>query len=356
MIDDDARRTLAAAKKTLFKNPDVTSVSLGYRYKKNKRKEQLCIVVGVMRKLSAEVVRSDKLLPRKFATLPVDVQEKPIKAQAVALDIPTSSLTQHRRPCPPGYSIGHTNITAGTLGFYGKRGTSEDYLAFSNNHVLADSNGGSPGDVILQQGRADGGFSGDTKYHFARLTDYVKINFEGGNGKKKAASWAWKAWKWPANTLARLAGCKFRLAVAVPGSVDQPTPNLVDLAWARPNLQSWVELEYDPRFNLGKVVGIRDLQLGDRVQKVGRTTEFTTGAVVGVNSMVKVSYGTDGVAVYDDQLEIKADSGDFSAGGDSGSAILTMDDFLGGLLFAGGGGVTIANPVRHVVALSGMRL
>jgi hypothetical protein len=346
--DDNAKRVLASAKIEFFKNPDVTSVSLGYRYKKGKRKEQLCIVVGVARKLSAEVVRSDKLLPAKFDGIAIDVQEKPIKAQ----DVPTLSLVQKRRPCPPGYSIGHVSISAGTLGFYAKRGASDDWLVFSNNHVLADSNGGKPNDKVIQPGKADGGFSGEDL--FAWLRDYVTINFDGNGDKKKAASWAWRAWKWPANAIARLAKCEYRLQVGVPGSIDQPSPNLVDLAWAKPTTQGNVDL--DMPFDLGQVTGIRDLQLGDRVRKVGRTTELTTGAVVGVDSKVRVSYGTDGVALYDDQLEIKADSGDFSAGGDSGSAILTMDNYLGGLLFAGGGGVTIANPIRHVVALSGMRL
>jgi hypothetical protein len=33
----------------------------------------------------------------------------------------------------------------------------DDYLMLSNNHVLADSNEGKPGDLILQPGSFDGG-------------------------------------------------------------------------------------------------------------------------------------------------------------------------------------------------------
>jgi hypothetical protein len=40
----------------------------------------------------------------------------------------------------------------------------------------------------------------------------------------------------------------------------------------------------------------------------------------------------------------------------SGSAIITEDNLLGGLLFAGGSGVTIANKISNVVSLLGIRL
>ena len=49
------------------------------------------------------------------------------------------------------------------------------------------------------------------------------------------------------------------------------------------------------------------------------------------------------------------DTAEFSAGGDSGSVIL-VEGMIGGLLFAGGGGVTIANRISHVISLLGVRL
>jgi hypothetical protein len=128
----------------------------------------------------------------------------------------------------------------------------------------------------------------------------------------------------------------------------------VDAAIARVINEEWVALEVP---EIGEIEGIRDLELGDPVKKTGRTTEHTTGMVEVVGSSSVVDYGTGkGNATFQDQLVIRGDSGDFSAGGDSGSAIVSEDGFLGGLLFAGGSGVTIANKVSHVVSLLGIRL
>jgi hypothetical protein len=247
-------------------------------------------------------------------------------------------------------------VTAGTLGAWVRRGSGQEYYILSNNHVVANSNDTSLGISIWQPGRADGGSAAD---QFARLTEYVRIRFDNeqngnGNGKKSSSSFAWRAWKWPANFLADLLGCPYRLVVARPNQLDQPYPNLVDAALAQVIVESNVELDIP---EIGEIQGIADLQLGDRVQKTGRTTEHTTGMVEVVGAESVVNYGPGkGDATFADQIVIRADSGDFSAGGDSGSAILTEDNVLGGLLFAGGSGVTIANKISNVVSLLGIRL
>jgi len=74
------------------------------------------------------------------------------------------------------------------------------------------------------------------------------------------------------------------------------------------------------------------------------------------DQQTQVDYGTSGTATFDDQLVIRADSGEFSAPGDSGSAVFGEDAFLGGLLFAGGEGITIVNRISHVVSLLAVRL
>jgi hypothetical protein len=265
----------------------------------------------------------------------------------------TQSLTQRKRPCPPGYSVGHPLVTAGTLGAWVKRGSGDEHYILSNNHVIANSNDTTLGEFIRQPGRADGGTEDD---RFARLTDFVRIRFdnENGNGKKSGSAFAWRAWKWPANWIARLLDCPYRLVVVRPNQVEQPHPNLVDAAVAQVILETWVDLNIP---QIGEIEGIRDLQLGDRGQKTGRTTEHTTGMVEVVGSSSVVDYGPgNGNATFQDQIIVRADSGDFSAPGDSGSAIITEDGFLGGLLFAGGSGVTVANKISHVVSLLGVRL
>ena len=64
-----------------------------------------------------------------------------------------------------------------------------------------------------------------------------------------------------------------------------------------------------------------------------------------------VNYGAPGNAYFVGQFVVQSASGNFSAGGDSGSVIWKWDSGLApvGLLFAGGGGYTIANPMPWVV-------
>jgi hypothetical protein len=343
MTSRELRDALAQAKQSLKSHPDVVSVGIGFKYRGGVRTDELSIVVGVRKKVPATDVARERLIPARIAGQPTDVVQY---GQIKALE-----LTAKRRPCPPGYSIGHGLVTAGTLGAWVRRGQGSERYVLSNNHVLAASNEASPGDFIRQPGRADGGTEDD---RFARLTEFVRIRFDGGNGggKKTAAALAWRGWKWPANQVARLVGCPFRLEVR-PLAVEQPYPNLVDAAVAQVNLEEWVDPDVP---SIGEPAGIRDFQLGDRVQKTGRTTEHTRGFVEVVGSQVQVDYGTSGTATFDDQLVIRADSGEFSGPGDSGSAVFGEDAYLGGLLYAGGEGITIINRISHVVSLLGVRL
>lgn len=94
--------------------------------------------------------------------------------------------------------------------------------------------------------------------------------------------------------------------------------------------------------------------VGQTVKKYGRTTGLTKGRVYAINATVNVGYDS-GVARFDGQIVITP--GSFSAGGDSGSLVVfdgkrkTMADDRKpiGLLFAGGGRFTIANPIEPVL-------
>ncbi len=94
------------------------------------------------------------------------------------------------------------------------------------------------------------------------------------------------------------------------------------------------------------------------VQKYGRTTGLTSGAVDSINATVKVRYGR-GFAIFENQIVIEGIEGaEFSAGGDSGSLIVTDDLNCNpvGLLFAGSSVVTIANPIDEVLTQLGVSI
>jgi hypothetical protein len=102
--------------------------------------------------------------------------------------------------------------------------------------------------------------------------------------------------------------------------------------------------------------------IGMSVAKSGRTTGFTTGTISSINTSVSVQYtaqcggGRRFNVAYTNQIVMGP--GTFSAGGDSGSLIVTNNAAHNpvGLLFAGSSSVTIANPIGEVLTRLGAAL
>jgi len=94
--------------------------------------------------------------------------------------------------------------------------------------------------------------------------------------------------------------------------------------------------------------------LGLNVQKLGRTSGYTTGVVTGLNK-IEIVGSPAGITFWSGQIEFSGTNGNASLGapGDSGSLIVT-NDLLGdrfpvALLYAGGGGITDGNPIQEVL-------
>jgi hypothetical protein len=100
---------------------------------------------------------------------------------------------------------------------------------------------------------------------------------------------------------------------------------------------------------------IRAATVGLGVAKSGRTTGFTTGTVGTINTSVTIQYqencatGRKFFVSYTGQVIINSST--FSAGGDSGSLIMTNDSAHSpvALLYAGSSSTTIANPIGEVL-------
>jgi hypothetical protein len=99
--------------------------------------------------------------------------------------------------------------------------------------------------------------------------------------------------------------------------------------------------------------------VGLGVAKSGRTTGFTTGSISSINTSVSVQYqqgcgkGKKFTVTFTNQIVINSST--FSAGGDSGSLIVTNNAAHNpvGLLFAGSSNSTIANPIGQVLTRLG---
>jgi len=233
------------------------------------------------------------------------------------------TLARRARPAMGGYSVGHKDITAGTIGTcvydilpggtvsppaHGI-GIPPKYYILSNNHVLANTNAGRPGDAILQPGPYDGGT--DPADRIASLSRFIRI----------------------------------RMKHSQP---DLPQfTNLVDAAIAEGEFH---DLNREI-FWAGYVRGWRPkagVTVGTLVQKTGRTTNYTTGRITAVNATIDVGYSPGAVARFRDQIVTT----NISAPGDSGSLVTTLDNVAVGLLFAGSPRLsTILNQIENVRSL-----
>jgi hypothetical protein len=215
------------------------------------------------------------------------------------------------RPLLAGGSVGHPNITAGTLGCF-VTASGNDRLVLSNNHVLADENRAAVGDSILQPGSRDGGqFPQD---RVATLSNFVPLS--------------------------------------------DTQKNQVDAAVAL--LDEGVQDAGNTLTGLGLLQGMRSnpIEGGETVLKIGRTTGLTRGRVSAFDvDDVWVGYDM-GVIGFDGQIEIEPEGDSpFSLGGDSGSLIVDEDFRAVALLFAGNDvDVTFANPIEEVVQALGVGL
>ncbi|HYP27073.1 MAG TPA: hypothetical protein VE262_10180, partial [Blastocatellia bacterium] len=100
---------------------------------------------------------------------------------------------------------------------------------------------------------------------------------------------------------------------------------------------------------------VRTPAIGLAVQKSGRTTGHTTGTISSINTTVSVRYGSCGSTtgpIFTFTNQVVVGSSSFSAGGDSGSLIVTRGTCPRpvALLFAGSSTSTIGNPISQVLS------
>jgi hypothetical protein len=330
MVDNlsEQRKVLKTAREDLLGRRNVVATGIGYKVTAGKQTDTLSIICSVTEKLAPAMVSAQDMVPGRIGGVVTDViQTGPIKA--------LQSPIEKHRPAPGGVSIGHVDITAGTLGCLVKKG-GQTYI-LSNNHVLANSNAAAVGDAILQPGPHDGGKNPEDK--IAELFDFVPINITGIPSECPTATGIAGF----LNQIAQLFGSNARLqAISI-----QAEENLVDAAIALPLNPEDVK---DEILNIGTIAGTAEGELGMAIKKSGRTTGFTTGAIEQVDVTVNVQYGEGKLATFSDQLM----AGAMSQGGDSGSAVFDEQNNLVGLLFAGSDQSTIMNRIQNVFTALGV--
>jgi hypothetical protein len=92
------------------------------------------------------------------------------------------------------------------------------------------------------------------------------------------------------------------------------------------------------------------------VEKTGRATGYTVGAVFDVSATVPIEFEL-GRLMFEDQILIRSDAGAFSDGGDSGSLIVDRASGQAtGLLIGGSSQFAIANHIGDVLQALNVKL
>jgi hypothetical protein len=308
---------------TAHRRANVIGMGVGMKWKNARPTGEPALIVLVTHKQGREKLCTSDLVPEKMAGMQTDVLAigYPIAGGGETMDNDTLTLSRQIRPVKGGFSVGHKNITAGTIAtcvydlltesstgsrHYGI-GKPGKYYILSNNHVLANNNLAAPGDPILQPGPFDRGMC--PKDRIATLSRFIPITFE-------------------------------------PPVPREKHYNLVDAAIAEGEFHN-LDREI---YWIGHVRGWRprnDINVGLYVQKTGRTTNYSVGRITAINATVDISYDAGRTARFKDQIITT----NISAGGDSGSLVTTLDNVAIGLLFAGSSIATIVNQIENVRTL-----
>jgi len=294
------------------------SVGIGFKYTKRARTTKVAIVFYVHRKHKPDELGrlGLKLIPSAINGVPTDVREVPGGfTKRDSKPVATQGKFRPFQGGVTGISAKELNAAA-TLGYVSRAGE-----VLSNNHVLADEDltvrhTASKGDRFLQPSYLDGGT--DPADEVGSLDRWVSLQPTTGTGVNY-----------------------------IDGAVG-----VADAGLSSPGV-----------YGIGEASGFAQPSLGMAVQKVGRTTGHTKGVItaVGVSTDVGGYQGTFTCA-FADQIQVEGEGGeDFSAPGDSGSAIVTQPGAGGeiayvALLFAGGADsdgrdITIGCPSNYVESL-----
>jgi hypothetical protein len=205
--------------------------------------------------------------------------------------------------------IGHAFCCSGTLGSLVTDGSTQYIL--SNNHILARQDQAVAGEDISQPGLIDNSCQPATI-----VADFTAAPALGSN-------------------------VDAAIAQLIPGQMDST---------------GFIE-------GIGTVSStVASPAVGLAVIKSGRTTGTTTGLIASINTSVNVQYqigcneGKKYLISFTNQVLINSTT--FSAGGDSGSLIVSNDTNFNpvALLFAGSSSTTIANPISEVLTKVGTAL
>lgn len=288
------------------------------KYEDSLRKIEGVLGVGAKTNGGFILVYVPKVTPQIASELPNSLNGIPIQIiQTGGKFIPLSfkqvppaaaiyaERTSRIRPALGGISLGHPQVSAGTLGCAAVDPLINELYGLSNNHVIALDWGtehvGVKGDSTLQPGPYDGGV--DPMDKIGELDRWIPV--------------------------------------------QEAENNLVDIAAFKPlpnNLSDAIEEIGKPSESIDPVVGMR-------IVKSGRTSGITYGEIIDVNATITVSGW--GEVTFVDQITMTK----MLDPGDSGSWIGHLDTYRTvGIGHAGSPDISVACKAKRVEELMGLQI
>lgn len=290
------RRSHISRVRAATEDRNVVAVGISEKESEGKRTGELSVCFYVRKKLTQSKLKASSSFP-PVLNMP---DGKAVFTDVKEIGALVPEVARRSTPLQSGFSIGHVESTAGTLGAIVKRGGK--LFVLSNSHVLAQSGKAKAGDPIIYPGPADGGVL-------------------------------------PANLAATLTHFS-------PFDTTGALVNRIDAALAEIDASRLGELVFDIH-KVATTLGIIKPKRGMTVVKAGRTTGKTTGEIIDINFRFVLQYpGVAGKVGYLDQVLCSR----YTKGGDSGSIVVDTDTGkIVGLHFAGANGGSVFNPIQPVM-------
>jgi hypothetical protein len=301
---------------SISNDQNITGAAFGRRTAHNERTDEPALVFYVLRKTPSRFLPLSRLLPRRMY----------IGGDCVEVDVVETgplypfSFTSRERPAPSGISVGPPviggTISAGTLGSLVTDLTDQSTCILSCNHVLANENAASIGDPILQPGSFDGGT--DPNDRVATLKRFQTINATGNIVDCAIAqvvqSDAPLVIDQMQSTLMPTATPKHpAVGLLFAGGCNRTLLNPID------NVLSALNIQF-----LAGAGSTITADVGMNVEKVGRTTEYTTSTISEIDVSATITYNF-GPGAFVNQIATMwmsnpGDSGSVVCSGGAGSA------------------------------------
>lgn len=302
-----ARILVAALKKrhwpAFSQDNNIIGAAFGRRTAQGEITNEPALVIYVAKKIPQKFIPLSRLLPRKMF----------IGGDCVAVDVVETgplyplSFTARERPATAGDSIINASdeVAAGTLGALVIDNTDKSQCILSNNHVMARQNAASLGEKIIQPGSYDAGSS--PADDIATLKRFVTINATGNTVDCALAQ-----------IMEGAVIDQVHNNIIPVASADHPAVGLLFAGGCNLTVMNPIDQvlnQLNISFPSGNNATV-SAEIGMNVEKVGRTSEYTSSTVQGIDATVTIGYNF-GNATFDHQITTSW----MSDPGDSGSLV-----------------------------------